>query len=136
MYVFESYIRVRYAETDQMGYVYYGNYPMYFEVARVEMLRSLGFTYKRFEEDGIMLPVIDMHIKYIKPALYDDLLKVKIIVAKLPTSRVYFETEIYNEANELLNKAEVTLVCIDTVTRRICKPPQDFIQAIEHYFKP
>ncbi len=134
MYVFESYIRVRYAETDQMGYVYYGNYPMYFEVARVEMLRNLGFTYKGFEEEGIMLPVIDMHIKYIKPALYDDLLKVKITVAKLPTSRFHFDYEIYNEANELLNKAEVTLVCVSMITRRICKPPKDFILKIEPYF--
>ena len=72
MFKSETKIRVRYAETDQMGYCYYGNYAQYFEVARVEALRSLGVTYKTMEENGIWLPVVDFSINYLQPAYYDE----------------------------------------------------------------
>ncbi len=84
MYSYQTKIRVRYGETDQMGYMYYGNYAELYEVGRVEMLRSLGMTYKSMEEDGIMMPVLEMRCKYIKPALYDDELTVKVILEKCP----------------------------------------------------
>ncbi|MBP6403824.1 MAG: acyl-CoA thioesterase, partial [Bacteroidia bacterium] len=84
MYTSEIQVRVRYAETDQMGYVYYGNYAAYFEVARVEALRSLGFSYKKLEEDGLMLPVLDFSVKYFKPAYYDDVLTIKTTIRELP----------------------------------------------------
>ena len=84
MYSTENKIRVRYAETDRMGYVYYGNYAQYFEVARVEMLRNLGISYKSLEDSGVILPVIDFTIKYIKPAFYDDFLTVKITLKQMP----------------------------------------------------
>ena len=77
-------IRVRYAETDRMGYVYYGNYTTYLEVARVEALRELGLSYKKMEDDGIMLPVLSLNIKFIKPAFYDDVITVKTCIKEMP----------------------------------------------------
>ena len=88
MYTFETKLRVRYAETDQMAYVYYGNYASYFEVARVDMLRSIGLSYKAMEESGIMMPVLEMKSKYIKPAYYDDLLTIKVIIKEIPQTRI------------------------------------------------
>ena len=87
-------LRVRYSETDQMGYVYYGNYAQYFEVARVEALRSLGITYKELEEEGILLPVLEFTIRYIKPAYYDDQLTIKVRIPVLPKARIFFEYEL------------------------------------------
>ena len=77
MFKAKTQIRVRYAETDQMGYVYYGNYAMYFEVARVEALRSVGFSYREMEDSGILMPVLESHITYLKPGKYDDLLTIQ-----------------------------------------------------------
>ena len=114
----EIHVRVRYAETDQMGYVYYGNYATYFEVARVELLRSVGFTYKKLEEEGIMLPVFEFSIKYFKPAFYDDLLTIKTTLEYNDGARIRFHYEIFNESGSLLNKAETTLVFIDRRTNR------------------
>ncbi len=114
----EIQVRVRYAETDQMGYVYYGNYATYFEVARVELLRSVGFTYKKLEEEGIMLPVFEFSIKYFKPAFYDDLLTIKTTLEYNDGARIRFHYEIFNESGSLLNKAETTLVFIDRRTNR------------------
>lgn len=114
----EIQVRVRYAETDQMGYVYYGNYATYFEVARVELLRSVGFTYKKLEEEGIMLPVFEFSIKYFKPAFYDDLLTIKTTLEYNDGARIRFHYEIFNESGSLLNKAETTLVFIDRRTNQ------------------
>src|SRR5258706_16447560 len=97
MYNAEISLRVRYGETDQMGYVYYGNYASYFEVARVETLRNLGFSYKAIEESGIILPVLSYYIKYIKPAYYDDCLTVKTMIKVIPMARIKFEYETYNQ---------------------------------------
>ena len=124
------FLRVRYAETDQMGYVYYGNYPQYFEVARVEALRSKGITYKKMEEQGIMMPVLDLNIKYIRPAQYDDLLCIHTSITKITGSRIFFEYEIYNEKEELLNKAQTTLVFVDTATQRPCRCPEEIIKLL------
>jgi acyl-CoA thioester hydrolase len=118
-------VRVRYAETDQMGYVYYGNYAIYFEVARVEMLRSIGFSYKKLEDDGIMLPVLDFSIRYMKPAFYDDLLTIRTTIPEIPRARIRFSYETFNESGILLNKAETTLVFIDRKTNRPTAMPQD-----------
>ncbi|MFN8142907.1 MAG: thioesterase family protein [Bacteroidia bacterium] len=134
MYTSEVQVRVRYAETDQMGYVYYGNYAAYFEVARVEALRSLGFSYKKLEEDGVMLPVLDFSVKYFKPAYYDDLLIIKTIIREMPQARIKFEYEIYNEHELLLNSATTTLVFINKSTNRPCPAPEDFRKAISKYF--
>ncbi len=127
-------IRVRYSETDQMGYVYYGNYAQYFEVARTEMLRNNGLTYKEMEERGLMLPVSLFDIKYIKPGFYDDLLSIKIYLKKIPSVRMVFNYETYNQKKELLNIANTTLVFIDKENKKPTKAPDFFISKISKYF--
>lgn len=130
MFVSESQVRVRYGETDQMQYVYYGNYPLYYEVGRVETLRKLGFPYKKLEDEGIMLPVIDLQVKYIKPAYYDELLTIKTIIKEKPSVRITFDYEIYNEKSELINKGMTVLVAINKTTNRPTKLPEKLIEAI------
>ncbi len=134
MYVNEIKIRVRYAETDQMGYVYYGHYAAYFEVARVEMLRSLGFSYKILEEEGVILPVLNYSIKYIRPAYYDDLLKIKTFIKDIPTARIRFDYETFNEKEELINIAETTLVFVNKKTGRPSSPPTDLLEVMRKFF--
>ena len=110
MFVSETQVRVRYAETDQMGYVYYGNYPMYYEVARVEAFRKLGFPYKNLEDMGIGMPVLDMNIKYNAPAKYDELLTIKVRIPEMPGAKIKFEYEISNESGKTINQGATTLV--------------------------
>ena len=111
MYTSETKIRVRYGETDQMGFLYYGYYALYYEVGRAEAVRQIGFTYRELEELGIQMPVIELHAQYLRPALYDDLITVKTILKELPTGpKVQFHSELYNEAGLLLNKGVTTLV--------------------------
>ena len=127
-------IRVRYAETDQMGYVYYGNYSTYFEVARVELFRSFGISYKEMEEQGIMMPVLEQNIKYIKPAKYDDLITIKTKIEKKPGIRVLFHYEVYNEEEVLLTIASTTLVFVDMKTNKPTLPSGPFQAIINEYF--
>ncbi len=134
MYISETTVRVRYAETDKMGYVYYGNYAQYYEVGRVEALRALGSSYKDMEDNGIMLPVFLCDMKYIKPAVYDDLLIIKTTIRQIPTVKIIFEYEIYNQKNELLNTGSTSLVFIDMATNKICHAPSSFIDKIKKYF--
>ena len=134
MYSSETTVRVRYAETDKMGYVYYGNYAQYYEVGRVEALRQLGLSYKSIEDNGVMLPVFTFSIKYLKPAYYDDLLTIKTVIKEIPQTRINFEYEIYNEKGELLNKGDTTLVFIDIVTNKPCTAPEVFIEQLKRYF--
>ena len=134
MFVYTTKIRVRYAETDQMGYVYYGNYAQYYEVGRVEMLRSLGMTYKSVEESGVMMPVADLNCKYIKPARYDEEITIRVILAKMPSLRIHFRYELYNESDILINIGETSLAFIDIKKKRPCPPPKDFINKIKPYF--
>lgn len=134
MYQFETKIRVRYAETDQMGFVYYGNYAAYFEVARVESLRNLGYTYKKIEELGVFMPVLELKTKFIKPARYDDLLRIKVTIPTNPASRMIFHYEVFNEENLLLNVGETTLVFIDKQKGRPCEAPKELIDIMKPYF--
>lgn len=127
-------VRVRYAETDQMGYVYYGNYATYLEVARVETFRAIGFSYKEMEEDGVLMPVLEYKTKYIRPAKYDDLLTIKVKVAELPKVRIRFEYEIFNEKEELLNISETTLVFIDAKSNRPALPSPRFQAIIDQAY--
>jgi acyl-CoA thioester hydrolase len=135
MFISETNLRVRYAETDRMGYAYYGNYATYFEVARVESLRQMGMTYKEMEDEGIILPVLEYYIKYIKPAYYDDLLTIKTVIKEMPGARIYFEYETFNEKKTLLNVANTTLVFINKQTLKPCAAPPYFISHMEKYFK-
>jgi len=123
-------IRVRYKDADRMGYVYYGNYATYFEEARTEMLRALGYTYKGWEDSGLILPVREMHIRYHNPAYYDDLLTVRTILKDLPAARISFHHEVYNQNDELICKGNLDLVFINRETGRPTRAPQDFIDAI------
>lgn len=116
--------RVRYAETDQMGVVYHGNYAQFFEMGRVEWLRNMGISYKFMEENGIMLPVVSLTMNYKKPARYDDLLTIKTIFKKLSSVKIEFDYEIMNESNELLTTGNSILVFVDMKTGRPVMPPQ------------
>lgn len=127
-------LRVRYAEVDRMGYVYYGNYATYFEVARVETLRTLGVTYKELEDSGIILPVLDYSIKYFKPAFYDEELTIVTRVKTNPTARIGFEFETLNADEILLNKATVTLVFVNRETGKPCMPPQFLRDKFSKFF--
>ena len=127
-------IRVRYAETDQMGYVYYGNYATYYEVARVESLRNLGFSYKSLEEDGILMPVTENKSKFIRPAKYDDLLTIEVMVKKFPTNRITFEYEIYNERKKLINLGETILAFVDKKTGRAHEVPESIAKLLKPFF--
>ena len=117
-------VRVRYAETDQMGVVYHGNYAQYFEMGRVEWLRNLGLTYKEMESRGIMLPVVSLLLNFKKPARYDDLLTVKTIFKKQESVKIEFDYEIYNEQEELLTTGNSILVFVDMKTGRPVAPPE------------
>jgi len=134
MYKSKTQIRVRYAETDQMGYVYYGNYATYYEVARVESLRQLGLSYKDLEADGIMMPVLENYSKYIAPGRYDELLTVKTVIKKRPVVKIVFNYEIFNEANELINIGETKLAFIDTASGKPCRMPADMAGALSGFF--
>ena len=134
MYVSETSLRVRYAETDRMGYAYYGNYLQYYEVGRVEALRQLGMSYRTMEEMGIMLPVYTCNVKYLKPAYYDDLLIIKTTVPEMPKTRILFQYDIYNESGELLNKGDTTLVFVGIDTMKPCGAPEFFLDKVRKYF--
>ncbi len=127
-------IRVRYAETDKMGYVYYGNYATYYEVARVEWLRNLGFSYKSLEEQGVMMPVVENKSKFIRPAKYDDLLTVKIILKELPVKRITFEYEIYNEREKLINLGETILAFVNMKSGKPCDTPDSILRLLKPLF--
>lgn len=119
-----SSVKVRYGETDQMGVVYHGNYAQYLEVARIDWLSDLGVSYKKMEENGVMLPVYDMRYSFLKPAFFDDLLTVKTTLRKIPRASIVFDYEIYNQNQELLTRAETTLVFVDMKTNRPTRCPQ------------
>jgi len=123
MYSFEKKIRVRYGETDQMSFVYYGVYAQYYEVGRVELLRSLNVSYKELEKLGFALPVVNLNISYKKPAFYDDLLTIKTTIKEMPSARITFYYETLNSKGELLNTGEVVLVFMDKKTRKPCLAP-------------
>lgn len=126
--------RVRYGETDQMGYMYYGNYAEFYEVGRVEMLRSLGMTYSGMEESGIIMPVLEMNCKYLKPALYDEEISIKVIMEKMPGIRIHFTYELYNEKEELIHIGETQLVFVNRRTNRPCLPSDDFLNRVKPFF--
>lgn len=135
MFQAETKIRVRYAETDQMGYVYYGNYAMYFEVARVEALRSAGFSYKQMEDGGIIMPVLDLHTQFIKPGKYDELLTIKTTVPEMPGIRIKFEYEVFNEAGEPITKGRTTLAFLKKENHKPCRPSQYLLDLLRPYFQ-
>ena len=136
MYSYKFKHRIRYADTDQMGYAYYGNYPKYYEIGRVELIRSLGFSYKSFETElGIMLPVVNLEARYIKPAFYDDEITIDTQITKLPGKMITFDHLIYNEGQELINKGIVKLFFIDMKTNKRVSAPEVLINNLKPYFE-
>jgi acyl-CoA thioester hydrolase len=134
MYQFETNIRVRYAETDQMGFVYYGNYATYYEVTRVEALRSLGISYKILEENGVLMPVLENWSKYIRPAKYDDFLTIKLFLKEMPAMRITFEYEVFNEDKKLINLGSTTLVFLDKSSGKPIQVPDVVQDVLKPYF--
>lgn len=136
MFLSTTNIRVRYGETDQMGYLYYGFYAWYYEVGRVEALRELGIIYKDLEQQGCLMVVGKMESKYIRPAQYDDNLTVKTSIESLPKmSVILFKTEIENEQGELLNIGQVRIVCVNASTRQKMAIPNQIIETLKPYFE-
>jgi acyl-CoA thioester hydrolase len=131
----ETKIRVRYGETDQMGYVYYGNYAQYYEVGRVEAMRLTGFSYKEVEENGVLMPVVDFCINYKKPAFYDDEITIVTSIKQMPDGvKIPFDYECFNSKGELLNTGKVTLVCIQKSTNKLTPVPDWFTTALKPFF--
>jgi len=136
MYEFNTKVRVRYAEADPMNVVYYGNYAQYFEVGRVESLRNLGISYKGIEDMGIMLPVVELNIKYLRPAKYDDLLTIKSQIKELPTEhKIIFDQEIYNEEGKLLTIGKVKLFFMDSKLGNRASMPAIMLEKLSTYFR-
>ena len=128
-------IRVRYGETDPMKYVYYGNYAEYFEVARVELFRTLGISYDEIERRGIFLPVSEYKIKYLKPGLYDQLLEIHTYIKKIPAVKIEFDYEIYNEDKVKITEASTTLFFLDAETNKIVRCPDFLLDLIKENWK-
>jgi acyl-CoA thioester hydrolase len=135
MFIHETQIRVRYGETDQMGYLYYGNYAQYYEVGRVEAIRSLGQTYKEMETThGVMMPVMSLEMRFVRPALYDELLTIRTSIRKMPLENIVFHVEIFNEKNKLVNGGRVKLCFIEAQSRRTILTPDFLRTALQPFF--
>ncbi|MBN8673299.1 MAG: acyl-CoA thioesterase [Chitinophagales bacterium] len=135
MFVSETKIRVRYAETDQMGVVYHSNYFPYFESARAESIRQLGFTYADMEKMGVIMPVVDVHCRYLRPALYDDLLTIKTMLKELPVHhKIEFHHEVFNEKEELLAVGKIILYFMEAKTMKKTVMPQNLADQLQPYF--
>lgn len=136
MFTFSTQIRVHYALTDQMGVVYHSRYLEFFEIGRVEAIRKLGFSYKRMEEMGVIMPVTELSIKYLRPVKYDELITVKIIIRQLPTGhKIVFDCEVYNEINKLCTTGEVTLFFVEAATMKRTPMPQPLAEKLFPYFE-
>lgn len=134
MYIFEYPYRVRYADVDQMGFMYYGNYAKLYEIGRVEALRALGIRYKDIEDAGIWMPVYENKSKYLEPAKYDELLTIKISLKVIPKFRIVFTVEIFNEARKIIHEGETTLVFLNSVNQKITVCPNEIIEKLKPYF--
>ncbi|HNL38707.1 MAG TPA: thioesterase family protein [Saprospiraceae bacterium] len=136
MYAHDFQLRVRYGETDQMGYLYYGNYAQYFEVGRVETIRSLGLSYKELEEvHGIWLPVVNMEMRFVRPAYYDDLLTVHTEIRDMPDQYITFYTDIVNEKRKIINSGRVKLCFFDASAKKVTLAPEFLLSKLRPYFE-
>lgn len=128
-------IEVRYGETDQMGIVNNANYPSYYEIGRTDWLKKLGMSYKQMEEDGIMMPLVDLYAKYYRPAYYENVLTIKTVVKELPTSRMRFDYFIYNQDGTLINEGYTQLAFMNAETRKVTRAPKELIEIMGKYFQ-
>ncbi|MCY7349490.1 MAG: acyl-CoA thioesterase [Cytophagaceae bacterium] len=134
MFNHQTTYRVRYADTDQMGFVYYGNYARLYEIGRVEALRTLGFQYRELEASGIWMPVYDLHCRFVQAARYDDLLTIRTTIAQPPTARMLFEYEVKNEMGTLLNMGQTTLIFVRAINQRPMPAPADLVEKLKPFF--
>lgn len=135
MFTSETQIRVRYAETDQMGVVYHSNYFPYFETARAESIRQLGFTYADMEKMGVIMPVVDVHCRYLRPAKYDDLLMIKTTLKELPVHhKIEFHHEVFNEAGDLLVVGKIILYFMEARGMKRTTMPLHLLEKLQPYF--
>ena len=135
MYITETQIRIHYALTDQMGVVYHGHYAQFYEIARSEAIRQLGYTYKDIESMGIIMPVVDLHCRFLRPARYDDMITVKTTLKELPLHhKIVFHHEIFNDQDELLNTGEVTLYFVEASTMKRCEMPEALKEKLVGFF--
>jgi acyl-CoA thioester hydrolase len=134
MYSFSTTYRVCYADTDQMGYMYYGNYARLYEIARVEMLRNLGISYKDLEVKGIGLPVYENYSKYHAPAYYDDLLRIDCRIDTLPSARIVFNYKIFKTDDFLIHEGKTTLVFMNLQDQKIMRVPEEVLELLKSVF--
>ncbi len=135
MYTTETKIRIHYALTDQMGVVYHGHYAQFYEIGRGEAIREIGYTYKDIEAMGIIMPVVDIHSRFLRPAKYDDLITVKTTLKELPLHhKIVFHSEIFNEQGELINTGDVTLYFMEVKEMKRCQMPMELRGKLEKYF--
>lgn len=135
MFISETTVRVRYAETDQMGVVYHSNFFLYYEVSRAESIRQLGFTYSDMERVGVIMPVVEVQSKFLQPALYDNLLTVKTILKELPVHhKIEFHHEVYNEKKELLAIGKIVLYFMEAGTMKRTTMPVQLLEKLQPYF--
>ncbi|MCC7025982.1 MAG: acyl-CoA thioesterase [Saprospiraceae bacterium] len=136
MFTHSTQVRVRYGETDKMGFVYYGYYSLYYEIGRVEALRSLGLDYKSMEDQmHIFMPVVSLNVRYLRPAHYDDLLTLETSIIKWPNTSIQFDTKILNEKGDWLNQGQVVLCFLDIASRKRVEMPELLIQKLSPYFE-
>ncbi len=126
-----TFVKIRYAETDQMGVVHHGNYPQYLEIARLEWLSELGVSYKIMEEEGIMLPVYELNLKYIKPVTFDEKIRIETRLHEMPNVKIIFDYLVYNEKEELVTSASSVLVFMDAKTRRPMRCPEYILEKLK-----
>jgi acyl-CoA thioester hydrolase len=133
--VYEHKLRSRYAETDQMGYVYHGRFLEYFEEARTEMIRKAGVSYKKLEEAGVMLPVMHVSVDYRRPVYYDELMTVRVLIYDEPSTRLRTHYEVLSESGKVKLEGKVVLCFVDTATRRPCNPPDFFVSGMKAFME-
>jgi acyl-CoA thioester hydrolase len=135
MLAVETQIRIHYALTDQMGVVYHGHYAQFYEIGRAEWLRKLNYSYKDIEAMGIIMPVVDIHSRFLRPAKYEDLITVNTVLKELPLHhKIVFHHEIYNEQGELLNTGDVTLYFMQAKEMKRCEMPATLKDKLQKYF--
>ena len=127
-------IRIRYADTDQMGYVYYGRYANFYEIARVELFRSLGLSYKDLEDKGVGMPVIEMNSKFLLPIKYDEEIKIVTYIKKIPNSKITFTYTLFNSEGLIVNEAKTILTFIDLKRKRPVRIPTELMTIIKKKF--
>jgi len=130
---FQTVYRISYSDTDQMGFMHHSNYLKYYETARWELFRSIGIPYPEIEKEGIILPVINASLKFIKPTYYDQKILINTKVKAQSGARIIFDYQIINETGEILNEAQITVACVKKISGKACFPPKKITDALNGF---